>query len=117
MSCSQVVSCPDGRVHHHHAKNGVLTPMPCVCTRPTTWLQPISIERLIDFAAAHPGKVSGHTDELIRSELGITPIRYLQLLNRAIDTVEALEHDPLTTRRLRREAAHRARAREARTGH
>lgn len=75
----------------------------------------LSISRLIDFAAAHPGGVGGATGELIRSELGVTPVRYLQLLNRAIQTDDALRHDPITTHRLRRLAEQRARTREART--
>ncbi|WP_309129459.1 DUF3263 domain-containing protein [Microbacterium sp.] len=82
-----------------------------------TWLNPISIERLIDFAAAHPGPVVGAVDEAVRKDFGISPARYLQLLNRAIETPEALEHDPQTTYRLRRINEQRARTREARLGH
>lgn len=77
--------------------------------------RPLSVPRLIDFAAANPGGVGGATGELIRTELGITPIRYVQLLNRAIKTDDALRHDPITTHRLRRLAEQRARTREART--
>lgn len=80
-----------------------------------TWLQPVSIERLLDFAAAHPGPFTGHTEEAARRDLGISGIRYLQLLRRAIDTEDALRHDPQTTHRLRREADRRASIREART--
>lgn len=62
-----------------------------------------------------PGKLTSATSELVRNQLGITPVRYLQLLAQAIDDVVALEHDPITTRRLRREADQRARTRAART--
>lgn len=82
-----------------------------------TWLQPIPIARLVDFAAAHP-RYRRNVDEDIRREFGITPARYFQLLGRAIATEEALKHDPITVHRLRREADRRARIREARTaGH
>ena len=83
-----------------------------------TWAGPVSVEQLLDFAAAHPGPYTGHVDEAARRELGISGIRYLQLLRRAIDTEDALRHDPQTTHRLLREADRRARNREARTaGH
>lgn len=113
MSCG-VVTCPDGRVHHHHRLHGQILPAACVCTRPATISRP-TLEQLLDFAAAHPGKLTGHVGEQIRAELGITPTRYLQLLNQEIHTEEALQHDATTTYRLRREAEHRARTREART--
>ncbi|QTV79461.1 DUF3263 domain-containing protein [Microbacterium sp. NIBRBAC000506063] len=62
-----------------------------------------TVPQLIDFAATHAGRFNGTVDLTIRAELGITPARYFQLLNRAIDTTEALQHDPVTTNRLRRE--------------
>lgn len=76
-----------------------------------------TVAQLLDFAAAHPGKITGAVDELLRRDLGIPAIRYQQLLTQAIQTQEALAYDPLTTRRLIREAARRASTREARTGH
>lgn len=116
MTCG-LTHCTLDRVHHHHVRDGVTLPAPCRCSRPTDILRP-TIEQLLDFAATHPGRVTGHVDELLRTSLGITAVRYLQLLHEAIHTEEALTHDPLTTYRLRREAQHRARAREARTtGH
>lgn len=115
MSC-RVVACPIARVHHHHATGGTVLAMACFCTRPERVEQPTTPE-LLDFAAAHPGKLTGRVEEVIRTELRITPVRYLQLLGRAIQTVEALEHDPLTTHRLRREAERRARTRGTRVGH
>lgn len=115
MSCG-LVTCTYDREHHHHVRGGTTLTVPCRCSRPQGILRP-TIPQLLDFAAAHPGKITGRTDELLRAEHGITAVRYLQLLAEAIQTEEALAHDPLTTYRLRREAAHRARAREARTGH
>jgi hypothetical protein len=44
----------------------------------------------------------GAKEEAIRSELGMPPARYYQLLGRLIETAEALEHDPMLVRRLRR---------------
>lgn len=114
MSC-QVVACPISRVHHHHVRAGVRVPTPCFCTRPEQ-IEAVTLEQLLDFAAAHPGKVDGRTGELVREQLHITPVRYIQLLGQVIDSEEALAYDPLTTYRLRREAAHRASAREARNG-
>jgi hypothetical protein len=110
MSC-RIVSCTAARAHHHHTRAGQVLLEACLCTRPET------VEQLLDFAAAHPGKLNGHTAVLLRNELGITDVRFLQLLGEAIHTEEALAYDPLTTYRLRREADQRARAREARHGH
>lgn len=45
---------------------------------------------------------AGAKEEAIRRDLGLTPSRYYQLLGRLIDTAEALEHDPLLVKRLRR---------------
>lgn len=45
---------------------------------------------------------AGAKEEAIRAELGLTPARYYQLLGRLIDTADALEHDPLLVKRLRR---------------
>lgn len=115
MSC-HIVSCTSARAHHHHIRAGQVLLEACRCTRPETIERP-TVEQLLDFAAAHPGKLDGHTAVILRNELGITEVRYLQLLGEAIHTEEALAHDPLTTYRLRREADQRARAREARHGH
>ena len=65
------------------------------------------IPELLDFEARW-GAHSGAKDEAIRSELGITPARYYQLLGRAIDTIEALRHDPMLVKRLRRMRENRA---------
>lgn len=72
-----------------------------------------TLAQLLAFAAHHPGPHTSNTDMAIRRDLGITPARYIQLLNAAINTPEALHHDPATTNRLHREnqAAAAARAR------
>ena len=57
---------------------------------------------------------AGAKEEAIRSELGLSPARDYQLLGRLIDTVEALEHDPMLVKRLRRVRDARDEAREAR---
>ena len=41
-------------------------------------------------------------DAAIRERLGLSPTRYYQVLNRAIDLQAALEYDPMLVRRLRR---------------
>lgn len=65
-----------------------------------------SIPQLLDFAAANPGTYNGTLGLKITAELGVTPARYFQLLSRAIDTDEALQHDAVTTNRLRRLRTH-----------
>ncbi len=45
---------------------------------------------------------TGAKEEAIREKLGMSPARYYQLLWRLVDTEQALEHDPLLVRRLRR---------------
>ncbi|WOQ69072.1 DUF3263 domain-containing protein [Microbacterium limosum] len=57
---------------------------------------------------------AGAKEEAIRSQLGLTPARYYQLLGRLIDTAEALAHDPLLVGRLRRIHDRRAAERAAR---
>ncbi|HYJ61052.1 MAG TPA: DUF3263 domain-containing protein [Actinomycetota bacterium] len=49
----------------------------------------------------------------IRDRLGISVTRYHQLLGRLIDTPEALAHDPMLVRRLRRVREARRRRRVA----
>lgn len=60
-----------------------------------------------DWSAHEGGKAAA-----IRERFGFTPARYYQLLAQAIDSAEALAHDPLTVRRLHRRRAERA-ARQA----
>lgn len=47
-------------------------------------------------------RAGGTKDELVRSELGIAPARYYQLLGRLLDSPAALAHDPQLVRRLQR---------------
>ncbi|GLJ78702.1 DUF3263 domain-containing protein [Microbacterium imperiale] len=68
---------------------------------------------LLDFEAAHP-TWTGEKDELCVSELGLRPARYYVLLHRAVETREALEHDPVTTHRVLDRIERRARERRLR---
>lgn len=52
-------------------------------------------------------------ERVIRERLGISPTRYHQLLNLAMDLPEALAYDPMLIRRLRRLRAARRRRRFA----
>ncbi|MEU7058973.1 DUF3263 domain-containing protein [Streptomyces sp. NPDC046197] len=44
----------------------------------------------------------GAKERAIREELGLSPVRYYQLLNALLDDRRALAHDPVTVNRLRR---------------
>ncbi|MFJ4683790.1 DUF3263 domain-containing protein [Streptomyces sp. NPDC088789] len=44
----------------------------------------------------------GAKERAIREELGMSPVRYYQVLNALLDDERALEHDPVTVNRLRR---------------
>jgi len=44
----------------------------------------------------------GSKETAIRERFGLSPARYYQALNRAIDRPEALRHDPMLVRWLRR---------------
>lgn len=44
----------------------------------------------------------GSRDAAIRSEFGVSPVRYYQMLYAVIDSPPALRHDPLLVRRLQR---------------
>ena len=58
----------------------------------------------------------GAKEEAIRTSLGLTPARYYQLLGRLIDSADALAHDPLLVKRLRRLRDTRRDVRTARAG-
>jgi hypothetical protein len=58
----------------------------------------------------------GAKEEAIRAEFGMPPARYYQLLGRLLDSGDALAHDPLLVRRLRRLRDARTDERRARTG-
>jgi hypothetical protein len=47
----------------------------------------------------------------IRARLGMSAARYYQVLNRLVDSPDALAHDPMLVRRLRRQRAVRRRVR------
>ncbi|BDV31309.1 DUF3263 domain-containing protein [Microbacterium terricola] len=54
---------------------------------------------------------AGAKEEAIRAQLSLSPARYYQLLGRLIETADALEHDPMLVKRLRRIRDARARTR------
>lgn len=57
----------------------------------------------------------GAKEEVIRTQLGMSAVRYYQLLGRLIETDAALEYDPMLVRRLRRIRDTRAARRAERT--
>lgn len=57
---------------------------------------------------------SGSKESEIRERFNISPTRYYQLLNALIDTEDALAHDPLLVKRLRRLRETRQKERTAR---
>lgn len=68
---------------------------------------------VLDFERAwwkHPGP----KERAVRERFGLSPARYHQLLNRAVDLPEALAYDPMLVRRLRRLREARRRKRFAR---
>lgn len=67
----------------------------------------LSATNLLRFESTAP-RTLGAKEDAIRAELGISPIRYYQKLNRAIDTPEAMQEFPLLTARLRRKRDSRA---------
>jgi hypothetical protein len=58
--------------------------------------------------------LSGTKESEIRERFELSAPRYYQLLNALIDTPEALAHDPLLVKRLRRQRASRQKERSAR---
>src|SRR3954452_12885072 len=59
-------------------------------------------------------KYAGAKESAVRDKFDMSSTRYYQVLNALIDCSEALEHDPLLVRRLRRLRATRQRQRSAR---
>jgi len=59
-------------------------------------------------------KFAGAKEQAIRDKFEMSATRYYQLLNALIDRPEALAHDPLLVKRLRRLRATRQRNRSAR---
>ena len=58
-------------------------------------------------------KLGGAKDQGIRDRFGFSPTRYYQVLNDLIDSPDALAHDPLLVKRLRRLRSERRRNRSA----
>ena len=59
-------------------------------------------------------KFAGAKEHAIRLQFDLSATRYYQVLNALIDRPEALAHDPMVVKRLRRLRAARQRARSAR---
>src|SRR5881398_1125294 len=59
-------------------------------------------------------KYAGAKEQAVREKFDMSSTRYYQVLNALIDRPEALSHDPLLVRRLRRLRATRQRQRSAR---
>jgi hypothetical protein len=59
-------------------------------------------------------KYAGAKEQAIRELFDMSSTRYYQLLSRLIDRPEALEHDPMLVKRLRRQRSQRQRQRAAR---
>jgi len=59
-------------------------------------------------------KYAGAKEQAIREQFGMSATRYYQVLNSLIDRPEAIAHDPMLVKRLRRLRAARQRARSAR---
>ncbi len=47
-------------------------------------------------------KSPGTKERAVRERFGLSPARYYQLLNRLVDSPEALAYDPMLVKRLRR---------------
>lgn len=62
----------------------------------------------------HWWKYAGAKESAVREKFDMSSTRYYQVLNALIDRPEALAHDPLLVRRLRRLRAARQRQRSAR---
>lgn len=59
-------------------------------------------------------KYAGAKEQAIKDLFDLSATRYYQLLNELIDTQDALEHDPMLVKRLRRMRAQRQKSRSAR---
>jgi Protein of unknown function (DUF3263) len=59
-------------------------------------------------------KYAGAKEQAIRELFDMSATRYYQVLNSLLDSPEALAHDPMLVKRLRRMRASRQRARSAR---
>ena len=68
--------------------------------------------RILDFER-ESWKLTVAKERAIRERFGFSATRYHQLLNRIVDTPEALAHDPMLVRRIRRVREARRRRRVA----
>jgi len=59
-------------------------------------------------------KHAGAKEQAIRALFGMSSTRYYQLLSQLIDRPEAMVHDPMLVKRLRRQRSQRQRQRAAR---
>ena len=59
-------------------------------------------------------KYAGSKEQAVKDLFDLSPTRYYQLLNQLIDSEDALAHDPMLIKRLRRQRARRQRSRSAR---
>lgn len=59
-------------------------------------------------------KYTGSKEQAVKDLFDLSPTRYYQLLNQLIDSEDALAHDPMLIKRLRRQRASRQRSRSAR---
>ena len=59
-------------------------------------------------------KYAGSKEQAVKDLFDLSPTRYYQLLNQLIDSEDALAHDPMLIKRLRRQRASRQRSRSAR---
>jgi hypothetical protein len=71
-------------------------------------------EREILAFERHWWKYAGAKEQAVRERFGLSPTRYYQILNALIDRPEAVAHDPMLVRRLRRMRRSRQRSRSAR---
>jgi hypothetical protein len=77
--------------------------------------QPLS-ERDLELLAfeRHWWRYAGAKEQAVKETFGFSATRYYQLLGELIDRPEALEHDPMLVKRLRRLRSTRRRERAAR---
>lgn len=59
-------------------------------------------------------KYAGSKEQAVKDLFDLSPTRYYQILNQLIDNDDALAHDPMLIKRLRRQRASRQRSRSAR---
>lgn len=74
-----------------------------------------TVAEILDLERRYALRSGGAKEQEVADRWGLSPTAYAQRLNRALDSVEALELDPVTTYRLRRLRARRQWQRSART--